>query len=75
MNTNFFIRAQHILTEECGRLCRFTDELAQNKSEKEARFMEYKCAHLRYAAVSSVLCALQNNRCISWKASVSFPVQ
>ena len=62
MSTNFFAHASRILTEECGRLCRFTDELDQNKDEKKARIAEYKCAHLRYAAVSSVLCALQNNR-------------
>ena len=62
MSTNFFAHASHILTEECGRLFRFTDELDQNKDEKKARIAEYKCAHLRYAAVSSVLCALQNNR-------------
>ena len=62
MSTNFYTHAHRILIEECGRLCRFTDELDRNKAEKESRFMEYKCAHLRYAAVSSVLCALQNNR-------------
>ena len=62
MSTNFFTCASRILTEECGRLCRFTDDLDQNKGEKKARIAEYKCAHLRYAAVSSVLCALQNNR-------------
>ncbi len=62
MSTNFFARAERALTEECGRLCRFTDELDQNKDEKKLRFMEYKCAHLRYAAVASVLRALQNNR-------------
>ena len=62
MNTDFFTGAHRILTEECGRLCRFTDQLDQNKDEKKARIAEYKCAHLRYAAVSSVLCALQNNR-------------
>ncbi len=62
MSTNFYTHAHRILIEECGRLCRFTDGLDRNKAEKESRFMEYKCAHLRYAAVSSVLCALQNNR-------------
>lgn len=62
MSTNFFTHAHRILTEECGRLCRFTDRLDQDKDEKKLRFIEYKCAHLRYAAVSSVLCALQNNR-------------
>lgn len=61
MSTNFFTCASRILTEECGRLCRFTDELDRNKDEKKARIAEYKCAHLRYAAVSSILCALQNN--------------
>ena len=61
MSTDFFTRAQHILTEECSRLCSFTDGLDQNKDEKQLRFIEYKCAHLRYAAVASILRALQNN--------------
>ena len=63
-DSTFYILANALLSNECKRLCDFTDALDKDRAQKKERIAEYKCAKYRYAAVSlidSTVC--NNNRC------------
>ena len=64
VNTKFYMIVDEALSNECKRLCDFTDALDKAPAEKKKQIADYKCTKYRYAAVSAVHAAIHNiNRC------------
>ena len=57
----FYLLATQALSQECKKLCDFTDTLDQATTQKKERIAEYKCAKYRYASVSLIQSTLQMN--------------
>ena len=60
-DSTFYILANALLSNECKRLCDFTDALDKDRAQKKERIAEYKCAKYRYATVSLIHTLLQMN--------------
>ena len=64
VSTRFYTAVDEALSNECNRICGFTDSLDKDPAAKKEQIAAYKCAKYRYAAVSAVHAAIHNiNRC------------
>ena len=63
-DTKFYKLADEALSNECNRICGFTDSLDKDPAAKKEQIAEYKCAKYRYATVSLIHASIHNiNRC------------